>query len=198
MGGKPRPTRLNEGIVGTLQAIARVMAAHPGRGMVIGGIGVIARGVRRLTRDVDVAIEGGAFTASELLHELARVGIVPRIPDAIGFAAESQVLLMRHADSGVDVDVSLAWMTFELEAIARAPIESLARVSLPIARADDLIIFKTIAWRPQDQQDVERLLAMHGNHVDLDRVRRHVAELSKVLELDRLGALDLLIQTVLG
>lgn len=34
----------------------------------------------------------------------------------IAFADENQVLLMKHAESGGEVDVSRAWLPFEMEA----------------------------------------------------------------------------------
>jgi hypothetical protein len=193
VGGKARRTRLSLGIVDTLQAIAKMIDARPLGCAVIGGIAVIARGVRRLTRDVDLVVEGAAIDATSLVAELATVGIVPRIADPVEFATESLVLLMRHAQSGVDVDVSLAWLPFELEAIAEATSETIADVRLPVARAEDLVIFKAVAWRLQDQQDVERLLAIHARDLDLDRVRRRVAELAQALEVDRSSALEALI-----
>jgi hypothetical protein len=66
-----------------------------------------------------------------------------------------------------------------------------------IAQPDDLIIFKAVAWRPVDQQDVERLLALHGERVDLERIRRHVKELGDALEIDRLRDLDKAIARIL-
>jgi hypothetical protein len=182
----------------TLLAVAAVLDRHPGRGPVIGGIAVIARGVRRLTRDVDIVIDGATIGLDALVAELTASGVVPRIPDAVEFAEETQVLLMRHAESGVDVDVSRAWLPFELESIARSPLEMIAGVRLPIARADDLVIFKAVAWRPQDQQDVERLLALHALNLDLDRIRRIVSELGAALEIDRLRELNVMIARVLG
>ncbi len=194
VGIKPRRTTLSLGLTETLRTLASVLANHPGRGAVIGGIGVIARGVRRLTRDVDIVFEGAAVDGASLVDELATVGILPRIADAVAFAAESLVLLMRHARSGVDVDVSFAWLPFELEAISHATTETIAGVSVPIARAEDLVIFKAVAWRPQDQQDVERLLALHARDIDLERVRRHVAALGRALEIDRLSELEVLLR----
>lgn len=47
--------------------------------------------------------------------------------------------------------------------------------------------------RPVDQQDVERLLVLHGNTIDLERVRRHVRNLGEALEVDRLRDLDTLV-----
>lgn len=196
MGGKSRPT-LSSGIARALQDVARVIARHEGRAAIIGGIAVIARGVPRLTRDIDVAIAGEDISIPALASQLAEAGIVPRISDAIAFAEESQVLLLRHHESGVDIDVSLAWLPFELEALAAASFESLGGVRTSIAMPEDLIIFKAVAWRPQDQQDVERLLALYGSRVDLDRIRRHVKQLGDALELDRLREFNAVVARVL-
>lgn len=196
MGGKSRPT-LSSGIARALQDVARVIARHEGRAAIIGGIAVIARGVPRLTRDIDVAIAGEGISISALASQLAEASIVPRISDAIAFAEESQVLLLRHRESGVDIDVSLAWLPFELEALAAASFESFGGVRTAIAMPEDLIIFKAVAWRPQDQQDVERLLALYGSRVDLARIRRHVKQLGDALEIDRLREFDAVVARVL-
>ena len=157
---------------------------------------MIARGVQRLTRDIDVAIAGADGSVPALAAELQDHGIVPRIADAVAFAQENQVLLMRHQATAVDIDVSLAWLPFELEALAAASPESLAGVRIAIAQPEDLIIFKAVAWRPQDQQDVERLVALYGSRIDLQRIRRHVRELGEALEVDRLRDLDALFARV--
>lgn len=108
------------------------------------------------------------------------------------------MLLARHAETGVDIDVSLAWLPFEMEAIAAAGPAMLGGARLLVAQPEDLVIYKAVAWRPQDQQDVERLLALHGARMDLARVRRHVQELGEAMEQDRIHALDALIHRVLG
>jgi hypothetical protein len=197
MAGKAR-VGLSTGIQGALEDLAQVLERHRGRSMVIGGIAVIARGVPRVTRDIDVAFAGPEVTLQRLSTDLAAGGIVPRITDAIAFAAENQVLLSRHAETGVDIDVSLAWLPFEMEAIAASGLTTLGTARLPIAQPEDLVIYKAVAWRPQDQQDIERLLAMHGARMDLDRIRRHVRELGEAMEEDRLGALNAVIARVLG
>lgn len=159
----------------------------------IGGIAVIARGVPRLTRDIDIAVASAELTSAALAGELARVGIVPRIQDAVAFADENHVLLMKHTETGVEVDVSRASLPFELEALAAARNESLAGVRIAVVLPEDLIIFKAVAWRPVDQQDVERLLALHGDRVDLVRIREHVKAFGEALEVDRVRDLDAVI-----
>ena len=64
--------------------------------MVIGGIAVIARGVRRMTTDIDAVVRGGAIEISELLRVLARHAFRPRIDDVKAFAEKNLVLLLRH------------------------------------------------------------------------------------------------------
>jgi len=197
MGGKAR-VGLSQGITRTLEDLKPVLDHHEGRSLVIGGIAVIARGVPRVTRDIDIAFCGADISLQALAAELDDAGIVARIEDALAFAVESQVLLLRHAETGVDVDVSMAWMPFELEATAAAGPAKIGGVVLPVAQPEDLVIYKAIAWRPQDQQDVERLLALHGAHMDLGRIRRHVRELGEAMEQDRLHELESVIRRVLG
>lgn len=196
MGGKSRQS-IGSGLVRALADVAKVVAAHQGRAAVIGGIAVIARGVPRLTRDIDIAVAGNDITSSVLAGELERVGIQPRIAEAIAFADENQVLLMKHVESGVEIDVSRAWLPFEIEALEAAREETLAGVRIAIAQPEDLIIFKAVAWRPVDQQDVERLLTLHGERIDLERIRRHVKELGDALEVDRLRDLNKAIERIL-
>jgi hypothetical protein len=197
MGGKAR-VGLSKGIQRALEELAPLLDEHRGHSLVIGGIAVIARGVPRLTRDIDVAFAGAQVSLQGLIADLERAGVVPRISDAIAFAAESQVLLMHHAETGVAVDVSLAWLPFEMEAIAAAGPAMIGSARLRVAQPEDLVIYKAVAWRPQDQQDIERLLVLHGARMDLARIRRHVRELGEAMEEDRLAELDAVIRRVLS
>jgi hypothetical protein len=50
------------------------------------------------------------------------------------------------------------------------------------AVAEDLIVYKAVAWRERDRSDIERLLGLHADLVDLERIRARVAEFAEVLE----------------
>lgn len=50
------------------------------------------------------------------------------------------------------------------------------------AQPDDLIIYKFVAWRDRDKDDIERLLLLYAKKIDLARVRGLVREFSEVLE----------------
>lgn len=154
------------------------------KGAVIGGVAVIARGVPRFTADVDVAVIPPAGGAREVLDELAAFGFRPRIPDAERFAEENLVVLARHEATGVDVDVSLAHLEFEHEAIRLAERVSFAGATLPVPRPTELVIYKMVAARPKDLADVEALL-LGGAHVDADRVRDALRDFDALLDLRR-------------
>ena len=120
MPGASKKGPVTSAIRKAIRAVADALAALPARGMIIGGIGVIARGFPRATRDVDLTVEGGKLELEALIERLASHELTPRIDDAVKFATENQVVLLRHAPSGVDVDLSIAWLPFELDALARA------------------------------------------------------------------------------
>lgn len=199
MAAKRSSTILRGPLGEALRAVAEALSGLPVPGMLIGGMAAIARGVPRLTRDVDATVAIGEMDVRALANALARHGLVPRIDDALEFATARQVLLLRHEASGIDIDVTLAWLPFELEAISAAERIDLGGVSLPIARAEDLIIYKAVAFRPQDQQDIERLLTLHGQKVDLDRIRRTIDQFAQAIgEPERLAAFDRIVKTAVG
>jgi hypothetical protein len=155
--------------------------------MVIGGLAVIARGVKRMTTDIDLAVRGDSVAVSELLRILAGQRVEARIEDAARFAADNLVLLVRHAPTGVELDVSLAWTAFEHEALTLCTREDLGGVTVPVATAEDLVIFKAIAARAKDLDDGAALLAMHPD-IDIVRVRRRLAELADAADAPELAA----------
>lgn len=159
--------------------------------MLIGGLAVVARGVARTTRDVDATLPGDAVALPDLLASLAAVGIVPRVQDAAAFARRTQVLLLRHAGTGIDVDLTLAFAPFELEAIARADEVSIGRTRMRIARPEDLVVYKVVGGRPIDLADIDELLVLHAAAMDLQRVRLLAAEVAEALDDPaRLASLD--------
>ena len=148
----PPDAPLKPSIGGAVRAVAATLAALRAPAMIIGGIAVIARGVPRLTRDVDATVTGGLLELEQLLDAFREHGIVPRIPDVVAFANANQVVLLTHDASGVDVDLSIAW--------------------LPVR--DRSAGNKAVAFRPQDQQDIEGLLVLRRADLDLSRIRRVV------------------------
>jgi hypothetical protein len=170
-----------------LETVARALDELGVPWAVIGGIAVIARGVRRMTTDIDAVIQGDATTCAEVLRALADHEVRPRIDDAEAFAATNLVLLVRHEPTGVDVDLSFGWTELEHRAIASSTETAFGRVRARIARPQELVVLKAVAGRPVDIQDVTALLLMHPE-IDVAEARRSVAELATIAEAPELIA----------
>ena len=167
--------------------------------MIIGGIAVIARGLPRQTIDVDATVWAEAIDPETLLEGLARQGLQPRIGDALEFARRHQILPLRHEPSGTQVDLSLAWLPFEREALERSSIVDFGGVPIRVAAPEDLIVYKAVAWRDRDRPDIERLLTRYGREIDLGRIRALVRDFAVALdEPERIEQFDALVARALG
>jgi hypothetical protein len=169
---------------GFLDALRAIREGLDGLGlawMVIGGVAVIGSGAPRYTADIDATVSAPEASADDIIAALRSHGIEPRIADASAFARDRHVLLLRHAASGVPLDITFAWLPFEDEAIRASRRADYAGVSVPLPRVDDLIIYKLVASRPKDVEDVERLLALHAPALDVPRLKRVIGEFAQAL-----------------
>jgi len=186
------PAELRNEILAAVRAVRDAIASLGVPAAIIGGIGVIARGVPRLTDDVDASIAAADLCPLEdLVRRLAAFGIQPRMDDVVAFARRRHVLLMRHAPTGVDVDLSLAWIPWEHEALERAETLRFGAIPIRVPTAEDLLVYKLVAARPRDIEDASALAQLHHASIDFARVRTVITEFCAALEDDsRLAALD--------
>ncbi len=177
MSAPPEPRFLS-----ALRAARNALAALKTPSMFIGGVAVIAHGVARHTVDIDATVLASQVSPERLVEVGQSFEIVPRTTDAVAFARERQVLLLRHASSEIPIDVSLAWLPFEEEALSNCQTVDFGGVSIPVPRPEDLLLYKLVAHRPRDIEDAETLLLLHGKHVDLSRVTAILQEFCDALE----------------
>jgi len=69
-------------------------------------------------------------------------GIHLRLKSAIEFAQSHHVLLMRHSPTGMNIDVTLASLPLELEAIAHRQFFDFAGIQVAFPQLEDLVIYK--------------------------------------------------------
>ena len=79
------------------------------------------------------------------------------------------------------MEASLAWLPFEKDALDRASEVDFSGVRIAVAQPEDLVVYKAVAWRDRDKSDIERLLALHGASIDIDRVRGLVRDFARAL-----------------
>jgi hypothetical protein len=143
--------------------------------MVIGGVAASVLGRPRFTRDIDALVILPESDWQSAVENAAKFGIVPRIGEALEFARRSRVLLMRHAASGIDLDVTLAGLPFERSAVESSRPYDVGGVSVRLPRVEDLLVMKAIAHRPKDLEDIRGLLAAHPE-TDVGAARRWIRE----------------------
>jgi hypothetical protein len=68
-------------------------------------------------RDIDALVILPESDWQSAVENAAKFGIVPRIGEALEFARRSRVLLMRHAATGIALDVTLGGLSFETSAV---------------------------------------------------------------------------------
>jgi predicted nucleotidyltransferase len=132
----------------------------------------------RLTTDIDVAVAADEPIYQAVVAALARLGY----RTAAAHRAEPEddvpaVTLFRNEAAAPpyrQVDVLVAGTAFEREAIDRAVRMPLGDVSVPVVTREDLIVYKLIAWRPRDRQDIQDVIAtarVAGAALDWERIR---------------------------
>lgn len=148
--------------------------------VIIGGLAVRQWGEPRFTQDVDATVVFPLDDPVSLLQELA-AHFSPRLPDAVDFARRHRVLLVR-ASNGVPLDISLGLPGYEEEVMARAVDWELEPGKVVcLCSAEDLVIHKAVAGRPQDLRDIEGIIYRQGTALDVTIVRRWLGAFAKVL-----------------
>ncbi len=148
---------------------------------VIGGLAVQHWGEPRMTHDVDVTVLVDEAELASFVDKVLRA-FRPRICDARTFALKHRVTLV-EVDEGVPVDISLGIPGYEEEAIQRAcwvEFSDLGRLRL--VSPEDLIIHKCVAGRPRDMEDVQGVLLRQRLQLDLEIVRRWLAEFQPLVD----------------
>lgn len=142
----------------------------------IGGLALQRWGQPRFTRDVDLTLLA-EFGGEEPVVDELLCAFKPRRADARAFALRYRVVLIQSAD-GVGLDVALGALPFEQEAIRRASRFAFApHAELLTCSAEDLVVMKAFASRPQDWVDIEGIVLRQGSALDRDYVRRQLAPL---------------------
>jgi hypothetical protein len=137
------------------------LQAIPAQAMIVGGVAVSLLSRPRFTQDIDALVILSDTEWERALSAAADYAIVPRIDGALEFARRSQVLLLRHSASAIDIDVIFGGLPFEHHAVRQAEIHDVGGVPIRLPRVEDLLIMKAVAHRPQDMLDVEALLTAH-------------------------------------
>lgn len=172
-------------------AIGRSLERH-GVSYAIGGALAYGQyGVPRATNDVDVNVFVGLDRLGDVLAALADVGVTASQAEAARAVASEGMFIVRLGEFRVDVFTPSIDFVWEAERTrVRHVVDGTAVWFLS---AEALCVFKMLFFRSKDVADLERLVAVSGDHLDATYVRTQLvammgADDQRVATWDRLWA----------
>jgi hypothetical protein len=141
-----------------LARVGRALDAAHIRYMVIGGQAVMLYGEPRLTKDIDITLGVSIDALARVVQMVSDAGLEPLV-DPQAFTVETMVLPCRDPSSTIRVDLVLSQSVYEDAALGRARIVATAGHPVRYASPEDLVIYKVIAGRPRDLEDVRSIVA---------------------------------------
>jgi len=172
-------------LLAPLQALQKLIEKFNNRGVVIGGVASSILGKPRLTADIDVMVLLSTENIQKFLDAAISSGFVPRIENSIDFGRKNRVLLLKHMESSINIDISLGILPFEEEVIQRSRRIEVEKILIQLPTPEDLIIMKAIAHRPKDMMDIQGILEINPD-LDKSRIKFWVEQFSEALEMPEL------------
>jgi predicted nucleotidyltransferase len=162
--------------------IGQFLTRHGVSYAIIGGIAVQKWGEPRFTRDLDLSVAYPLAAGSAEFVRLITDQFPSRSADPVAFARTTRMVLIT-ASNGVDVDISLALPGYEDDLFARAvDYEVAPGKTVRLCSAEDLIIHKAVAGRPQDVYDIQSVVYRQGVQLDVTYIRRWLKEFADILD----------------
>jgi hypothetical protein len=151
--------------------------------VIIGGVAVQKWGEPRATKDVDLTISIPIEKTEKFVVNISQ-RFKGRTSELNEFARRTRVIPI-YASNGCGVDISLALPGYEDAVMQRARSFKLApRKTVRVCSAEDLIIHKAVAGRPQDLIDLRNVIFRQGKALDHDYIRSWLKQFSLILETD--------------
>ncbi len=164
------PNLLPGDSVRAVESLAEAFDARSIHYALIGGLAFVLRGRPRFTQDVDFLLEVPQIVLPGLLDDLIERGCTLDPPVVI------QQFVREHVASFPFGRVRIDWLKPVLPLYSRtlvdaAPLEWTEGHTVRVATAEGLILTKMVAFRLQDQVDIETLLTANRDEIDLDLIR---------------------------
>lgn len=150
----------------------------------IGGLASSIRGEPRVTADVDLVIGTEVDGALQLIEKLDGSSFSPLFDGVEEVVEQAFILPLRHRQTSVKVDLSIGLSGFEKRMMERSTAIELEGQKVQVVTAEDLLLMKMLAGRPQDQQDVKGIVTVQGDSLDWKYCRDAASQLSEAVDVN--------------
>ena len=148
---------------------------------VIGGVAFQRWGEPRQTVDVDATLYLEFGSEQDVANQLLSI-YESRIDDPLPFANLNRVVLMK-SELGTGIDISLGGLPYEERMVGRSSVWHVDdHGPIRTCSAEDLIVLKGFASRPQDWIDVEKVIIRQGQKLDRPLIRNELKPLAELKE----------------
>jgi len=148
--------------------------------LVVGGLAVIALGEPRTTGDADVVAFIRPKEAEKVIRWAARSGFEVDLDRELECLKETGTFSLRIPP--FHLDVILASLPFEEEALHRSRPQRLFGLTIPFPTPEDLILFKILAGREKDLLDAQGVIRRHGKKLDVEYIEKTLRSLCDLAE----------------
>jgi hypothetical protein len=125
----------------------------------IGGLAIAFRGIPRTTMDIDLLLAIPRIQLPTVLDHLQEQGFDLDVQKVLVELRDDHLSRIRYGS--IRVDLLSAVLGLFADVVKTASWEVVHGARLRVASPEGLIILKLIAFRPQDQADLEGLIAMN-------------------------------------
>ncbi|MBM3129041.1 MAG: nucleotidyl transferase AbiEii/AbiGii toxin family protein [Chloroflexi bacterium] len=161
--------------------IHRFLNRHKIPYAIIGGFAVQYWGIPRLTVDVDLTVLTPLEEGTDNFVRLILTRFHSRAPDPYELARQARLVVVQ-ASNGSGLDISFGMPGYWDELMRRArDYELEPGKAVRLCSAEDLIIHKCIAGRPQDLRDIDGVVARQSKGLDETYIRKWLAIFAKEL-----------------
>ena len=171
-----------------IKNIAKILDEYKIPYLIIGGQALLIYGEPRLTKDIDITLGVGPEFLEKIIKIVEKLKLKILIKDPVNFVKETFVLPVIDNHYGIRIDFIFSVSEFEQNAIKRAKKVKINSYPVKFASIEDLIIFKMIAGRERDLEDVRVLLLK--NQIDFEYVKKWLLKFQKIFDKDYLSLLE--------
>lgn len=161
--------------------------------MFMGGLAVSVWAEPRATYDIDGVINLDITDLENFLEELSKEGFSYDKNNSIKFIQNMPFITLIYPleEHEIYVDLFLAKSKYAKEALSRKQEVVLSDVTIPVISPEDLILYKILAGRSRDIDDVRQILILQEGKLDMEYMKKWATKLGVITflndEIDSLG-----------
>ena len=165
----------------TLLKIANLFHKNDIPYILIGGYSMALHGCPRLTQDLDITL-GMDTDCFDRILQILSADFKALAPNPKEFAEKTNVLILEDKETGIRCDLIFSFIDFERQAIVDAEIIEIKNIPVKNVSLENLIVYKMLAGRERDKEDVKILLNTHKKNINIEDISEKIEELSLMMQ----------------